>query len=68
MKIYIVMSTSDHKSEYTVHEVYASEEKARQREDELLAELNSDYEDELEDDMDFDTGWHVWLEEREVIE
>lgn len=68
MKVYIVMSTNDHESEYTVHECHASETKANYYADGLLADLEESYLDDLKDDPDFETGWHVWIEEREMVE
>lgn len=68
MKVYIVMSTSDHESEYTVHGVFSSRIRANAYADALLTELNEDWEDELEDNSEFETGWNVWLEERDLVE
>lgn len=63
LKVQVVMSTSDHESEYTVEGVFFDEDAASEFSKAKQAELDSDYEDE---DEDFETGWHVWVEEHEV--
>jgi hypothetical protein len=61
-KVYIVMSTHDNESEYTVHGVYRSEASAYKVEGELQTELDDG--ENLEEDME--SPWHVWIEEREL--
>jgi len=70
LKVQVVMSTSDHESAYTVEGVFFDEKSAHKFEGEKQAEGDEPYADEIaeaeEEGEEFDTGWHVWIEEHEV--